>query len=43
MIFFGNILKGIDAVKLPKSDLKQELTMLQIGRIYNSQHPFDKT
>lgn len=40
---FGNVLKGMDAVKLTKRDLKQELSRSQMDRIYNSPHSFGKT
>lgn len=40
---FGNVLKGMDAVKLTKRDLKQELSKSQMDSIYNSPHSFGKT
>lgn len=40
---FGNILKGMDAVKLTKRDLKQELSQSQMDKIYDSPHSFGKT
>lgn len=40
---FGNVLKGMDAVKLTRRDLKQELSKSQMNRIYNSPHSFGKT
>ena len=40
---FGNVLKGMDAVKLTKRDLKQELSKSQMERIYDSPHSFGKT
>ncbi len=40
---FGNILKGMDAVKLTKRDLKQELSQSQMDRIYDSPHSFGRT
>ena len=40
---FGNVLKGMDAVKLTKRDLKQELSKSQMDRIYDSPHSFGKT
>jgi sialic acid synthase len=40
---FGNILKGMDAVKLTKRDLKQELSQSQMNRLYDSPHSFGKT
>jgi 3-deoxy-D-glycero-D-galacto-nononate 9-phosphate synthase len=40
---FGNVLKGMDAVKLTKRDLKQELSQSQMDRIYDSPHSFGKT
>ncbi|MEN2415072.1 N-acetylneuraminate synthase family protein [Flavobacterium mesophilum] len=40
---FGNVLKGMDAVKLTKRDLKQELSQSQMARIYDSPHSFGKT
>lgn len=40
---FGNVLKGMDAVKLTKRDLKQELSQSQMDRVYDSKHSFGKT
>lgn len=40
---FGNRLKGMDAVKLTKRDLNQELSKSQMNRIYDSPHSFGKT
>lgn len=40
---FGNTLKGMDAVKLTKRDLKQELSQSQMDKIYDSPHSFGKT
>ena len=40
---FGNVLKGMDAVKLTKRDLKQELAQSQMDRVYNSPHAFGTT
>lgn len=40
---FGNVLKGMDAVKLTKRDLKQELAQSQMDRVYNSPHAFGNT
>jgi sialic acid synthase len=40
---FGNVLKGMNAVKLTKRDLKQELSQSQMNRIYDSPHSFGKT
>jgi sialic acid synthase len=40
---FGNVLRGMDAVKLTKRDLKQELSQSQMNRIYDSSHSFGKT
>lgn len=40
---FGTVLKGMDAVKLTKRDLKQELSKSQMDRIYDSPHSFGKT
>ncbi|MDP5098349.1 MAG: N-acetylneuraminate synthase family protein [Flavobacterium sp.] len=40
---FGNVLKGMDAVKLTKRNLKQELSQSQMDRIYDSPHSFGKT
>lgn len=40
---FGNKLKGMDAVKLTKRDLKQELSQSQMDRIYNNVNSFGKT
>lgn len=40
---FGNVLKGMDAVKLTKRDLKQELSKSQMDRPYNSPHSFGNT
>ncbi|MTH17529.1 N-acetylneuraminate synthase family protein [Flavobacterium sp. LC2016-01] len=40
---FGNVLKGMDAIKLTKRDLKQELSQSQMARIYDSPHSFGKT
>lgn len=41
--FSGNIFKGIDAVKLTKRDLNQELSKSQMGKLYDSPHSFGKT
>lgn len=40
---FGHQLKGMDAVKLTKRDLNQELSKSQMDRIYHSLHSFGKT
>lgn len=40
---FGTVLKGMDAVKLTKRDLKQELSQSQMDRTYDSPHSFGKT
>ncbi|WP_445713982.1 N-acetylneuraminate synthase family protein [Flavobacterium sp.] len=40
---FGNVLKRMDAVKLTKRDLKQELSKSQMERLYDSPHSFGKT
>lgn len=40
---FGEKLTGMDAVKLTKRDLSQELSTSQMNRIYNSPHSFGKT
>jgi len=40
---FGTPLKGMDAVKLTKRDLKQELSQSQMNRSYDSPHSFGKT
>jgi sialic acid synthase SpsE len=40
---FGNVLKGMDAVKLTKRDLKQELSQSQMNRLYDSPHSFGNT
>jgi sialic acid synthase SpsE len=40
---FGKKLKGMDAVKLTKRDLNQELSASQMGRTYDSPHSFGKT
>ena len=40
---FGNKLKGMDAVKLTKRDLKQELSASQMERPYDSAHSFGRT
>lgn len=40
---FGNVLNGMDAVKLTKRDLNQELSQSQMDRIYDSPHSFGKT
>lgn len=40
---FGNVLRGMDAIKLTKRDLKQELSQSQMDRIYDSPHSFGKT
>lgn len=40
---FNLSLKGIDAVKLTKRDLKEELTASQMARPYDSPHSFGKT
>lgn len=40
---FGNELKGMDAVKLTKRDLKQELSKSQMKKVYNNHNSFGKT
>ena len=40
---FGNTLKGMDAVKLTKRDLNQELSASQMDRIYDNLNSFGKT
>lgn len=40
---FGNKLKGMNAVKLTKRDLNQELSDSQMKQPYNSAHSFGKT
>jgi len=40
---FGEKLMGMDAVKLTKRDLKQELSASQMTKPYNSPHSFGKT
>ena len=40
---FGNTLRGMDAVKLTKRDLTQELSQSQMNRIYDSPNSFGKT
>lgn len=40
---FGSVLKGMDAVKLTKRDLKQELSQSQMDKIYDSPHSFGRT
>ena len=40
---FGNTLTGMDAVKLTKRDLSQELSQSQMDRIYDSPNSFGKT
>ncbi|MFM7728278.1 MAG: N-acetylneuraminate synthase family protein, partial [Flavobacteriales bacterium] len=40
---FGLDLKGMDAVKLAKRDLKHELSLSQMNRPYNSPHSFGAT
>lgn len=40
---FGLTLKGMDAVKLTKRDLKEELSASQMNRPYDSPHSFGKT
>jgi sialic acid synthase len=40
---FGNDLKRMDAVKLTKRDLSQELSSTQMKSLYNSPHSFGKT
>ena len=40
---FGEKLKGMNAVKLTKRDLKQELAISQMNSPYNSPHSFGKT
>lgn len=40
---FGKKLKGMDAVKLTKRDLKQELSASQMAKAYDSPHSFGKT
>ena len=38
---FGNELKRMDAVKLTKRDLSQELSASQMNKIYDSPNSFD--
>jgi 3-deoxy-D-glycero-D-galacto-nononate 9-phosphate synthase len=40
---FGEKLRGMDAVKLTKRDLKQELSASQMARPYDTPHSFGKT
>ncbi|MBN2597967.1 MAG: N-acetylneuraminate synthase family protein [Marinifilaceae bacterium] len=40
---FGETLRGMDAVKLTKRDLSQELSQSQMARLYNTPHSFGKT
>jgi sialic acid synthase SpsE len=40
---FGNDLKQMDAVKLTKRDLSQELSSTQMKSLYNTPHSFGKT
>jgi 3-deoxy-D-glycero-D-galacto-nononate 9-phosphate synthase len=40
---FNITLKGMNAVKLTKRDLNQELTATEMNRLYNSPHSFGKT
>lgn len=40
---FGKVLKRMDAVKLTKRDLSQELSASQMNKPYNSHHSFGKT
>lgn len=40
---FGEKLKGMNAVKLTKRDLKQELSASQMAKPYNTPHSFGKT
>lgn len=41
--YFGNTYPGMDAVKLTKRDLSQELTKSEMNRAYDSPHSFGKT
>lgn len=41
--YFGTVYPGMDAVKLTKRDLSQELTKSEMNRIYDSPHSFGKT
>lgn len=40
---FGIDLKGIDAIKMTKRDLSEELSTSQMNRIYDSPHSFGRT
>ena len=40
---FGNTLKGMDAVKLTKRDLNQEISASQMDRMYDNLNSFGKT
>ena len=40
---FGNVLKGMDAVKLTKRDLNQELSASQMSRVYDNPNSFGET
>ncbi len=40
---FDNVLKGMNAVKLTKRDLKQELAQSQMDKVYDSPHSFGNT
>lgn len=40
---FNLVLKGMNAVKLTKRDLNEELTLSQMNRVYDSPHSFGRT
>ena len=40
---FGNVLQGVDAIKLTKRDLSQELSKSQMMRPYDTPNSFGKT
>lgn len=40
---FGNVFKGMDAVKLTKRDLSQELSSSEMNRVYDNENSFGKT
>lgn len=41
--YFGTVYPGMDAVKLTKRDLSQELTISEMNRLYDSPHSFGRT
>ena len=40
---FGGTLNGMDAVKLTKEDLNQELSASQMSRVYDNHNSFGRT